>query len=109
MGTMQFLKGKLTEAAGQAWEVADQARGRVGSFAAEHSSTAGGAIDKAASFVNARTEGKYADKVVRVGEFARKGLDLVAEQAKSSPWAGGGTPMRGGAGGDGTPMSGPRR
>ena len=107
MGTMNFLKGKLGEAAVQARDAAEQARLRAGSFAAEHSGTAGDAIDRAAHFVNQRTEGKYADTVVKVSGVARKGVDKAAEQGP--PFEGGGTRMAGGTSSTGTPMSGPSR
>lgn len=109
MGTMNYLKGKLGEAADQAKEIADQALGKAGSFAAEHSGRAEGAIGKAGEFVNARTDGKYADKVSRVGDLARKGVDRAAEQAPPTSTPDGGTPMAGGTASTGTPMSGPVR
>ncbi|WP_432562209.1 antitoxin [Kineococcus sp. SYSU DK003] len=106
---MNYLKGKLGEAAEQAREIADQARGRAGTLAAEHSGKAEGAIGKASDFVNSRTQGKYADKVTRVGDLARKGVDKAAEQAPPTTMPQGGTPMRGGTTTDGTPMTGPVR
>ncbi len=109
MGTMNYLKGKLGEAADQAKEIADQARGRAGTFAAEHSGRADGAIGKAGQFLNSRTDGKYADKVSRVADLARKGVDRAAEQAPPTTTPDGGTPMRGGTTTDGTPMTGPVR
>lgn len=109
MGTIDFLKGKINEAAEQAKEVAEQARGKAGAFAAEHSGHAEGAIGKATEFVNARTDGKYADTVTKVGHLARKGVDKAAEQAPPTSVPGGGTRMSGGVAGDGTPMSGPVR
>ncbi|MGI4895970.1 MAG: antitoxin [Janthinobacterium lividum] len=109
MGTMNYLKDKLSDAAVQARDAADQARQRAGSFAAEHSGRAGGALDKAAAFVNDKTDGKYADKVDKAAGVARKGVDKAAEQAPLTSMEGGGTPMRGGTAGDGTSMSGPLR
>ena len=109
MGTIEFLKGKIGEATDQALHLADQARGKAGSFAAEHSDRAGGAIGKAGEFVNARTDGKYAGTVGKVGDLARKGVDLAAGQAPPSTVPGGGTRMRGGVSSDGTPMRGPQR
>jgi hypothetical protein len=109
VGTIDFLKLKIGEAADQALQLADQARGKAGSFAAEHSDRAGGAIGKAGEFVNSRTDGKYAGTVGKVSDLARKGVDLAADQAPPSTLAGGGTPMRGGVASDGTPMRGPQR
>jgi hypothetical protein len=106
---MSFLKGKIYEATEQAKEVADQARHKAGAFAAEHSGKAEGAIGKAGQFVNARTDGKYADTVGKVSELARKGVDRAADQAPPTTLPNGGTPMRGGTASDGTPMSGPVR
>ncbi|WP_432514070.1 antitoxin [Kineococcus sp. SYSU DK001] len=106
---MNYLKGKLGEAADQAKEIADQARGRAGAFAAENSGRADGAIGKAGEFLNARTGGKYADTVSRVADLARQGVDKAAEQAPPTTTPDGGTPMRGGTSTDGTPMSGPVR
>ena len=109
MGTIDFLKGKITEATEQAKEVAEQARHRAGEFAAEHSGKAEGAIGKAGEFVNTRTDGKYAGTVGKVSDLARKGVDKAADQAPPTSMTNGGTPMRGGTGYDGTPMSGPVR
>lgn len=109
MGTMNFLKTKIDEATVQAREVAEQALGRAGAFAAEHSGKAEGAIGKAGEFVNTRTGGKYAEHVTKVGDLARKGVDKAAEQAPPTTMAGGGTPMRGGTATTGTSMSGPVR
>lgn len=109
MGTIDFLKVKIGEAADQALHLADQARGKAGSFAAEHSGRADGAIGKAGEFVNTRTDGRFADTVGRVSDLARKGVDLAADQAPVSPLEGGGTRMRGGVSSDGTPMRGPLR
>jgi hypothetical protein len=109
VGTMNFLKTKIDEATVQAREVAEQALGKAGAFAAEHSGKAEGAIGKAGEFVNTRTGGKYAGQVTKVGELARKGVDKAAEKAPPTTMAGGGTPMRGGAASTGTPMSGPVR
>ena len=95
MGTMDFLKIKINEAAEQAKEVADKARHQAGSFAAEHSGKAEGAIGKAGEFVNSRTGGKYSEHVSKVGDLARKGVDRAAEQAPPTTMPGGGTPMSG--------------
>ncbi|GAA0316973.1 Rv0909 family putative TA system antitoxin [Kineococcus aurantiacus] len=109
MGTIDYLKGKLGEAAGQARGIADEALAKAGTFAAEHSGTADGAIGKAGEFVNSRTGGKFAGPVTRVSDLARKGVDLAAEQAPASTTPDGGTSMRGGRAWDGTPMTGPVR
>lgn len=109
MGTMDFLKGKINEATVQAKDVAEQALQKAGGFAAEHSGKAEGAIGKAGEFVNARTDGKYADKVGKVSDLARKGVDKAADQAPPSSLPGGGTPMSGGTSSVGTPMTGPVR
>ncbi|WP_106207460.1 antitoxin [Kineococcus rhizosphaerae] len=106
---MDYLKGKLGEAAEQAKEIADEARGKAGAFAAEHSGHADGALGKAGEFVNSRTGGKFAGPVSKVSDLARKGVDLVAEQAPPTTTPDGGTPMRGGVASDGTPMTGPVR
>jgi hypothetical protein len=108
VGTIDFLKVKIGEAADQALHLADQARVKAGTFAAEHSDRADGAIGKAGEFLNARTDGKFADQVSKVSDLARKGVDLAAEQAPAATVAGGGSAMRGGVSWDGTPMSGPR-
>ncbi|MEZ0163811.1 antitoxin [Kineococcus sp. LSe6-4] len=106
---MNYLKGKIGEATDQALHLADQARGRAGSFAAEHSDRAGGAIGKAGEFVNSRTDGRFAGQVTRVSDLARRGVDLAADQAPPSSLPEGGTPMRGGVSSDGTTMRGPVR
>lgn len=109
MGTIDFLKGKLNEAAGQARGAAVTAKDKAGAFAAEHEGTAGGALDKAARFVNEKTDGRYAGQVGKVTEVARKGVARAADEAPSPSTAAGGTRMTGGTSTDGTPMSGPLR
>jgi len=109
MGTMDYLKGKLGDAAKEAKEIADQARERAGTFAAENSAKAEGAIGKAGEFVNSKTDGKFAGQVGKVSDLARKGVDKAADQAPASTTPDGGTPMSGGVSSDGTPMGGPAR
>ncbi|MFB9378014.1 antitoxin [Kineococcus gynurae] len=108
MGTFDYLKDKLGQAADQAKVVAGQAKDKAGTFAAEHSGQAGSAIDRAAAFVNDKTEGRYADRVAKAGAAARTGVRRVADEAPANPPEAGGTPMDGGTPTDGTPMTGPR-
>jgi hypothetical protein len=98
VGTLNYLR-----------KAAEDAARKAGAFAAEHKDTAAGAVDKAASFVNTRTDGKYADKVAKAAGVAQTGVHrVVGETTAKATSADGGTPMTGGVTSDGTPMTGPR-
>ncbi|NAZ81144.1 antitoxin [Kineococcus sp. R8] len=100
MGTLNYLK-----------KAAEDAARKAGAFAAEHKDTATGAVDKAATFVNTRTDGKYADTIAKAAGAAQTGVHKVVGEpaaAPSTPAGSDGTPMTGGVASDGTPMTGPR-
>ncbi len=107
MGTMKFLGLKLDEAVEQARVAAEQARTRAGQFAGQHSGQADTVIRKATTFVNERTEGRYAGPLERATKVAQSGWQRAA--GVHPGFEGWGTPMRGGTRTDGTPMSGPSR
>ncbi len=67
---------KLQEAATQA---AHQAREKAGELATENRDKIDGAIGKASTAIDERTEGKYSDKIARAKEQINKGVDKVAE------------------------------
>ena len=95
MGTLDYLK-----------KAAEEAVTKAGAFAAEHKGTATGALDKAATFVNEKTDGKYADTVAKATGVAHTGVEKVTGATASATDPG--TPMTGGVASDGTPMTGPR-
>jgi hypothetical protein len=98
VGTLNYLR-----------KAAEDAAKKAGAFAAEHKDTATGAVEKAATFVNTRTDGKYADTVAKAAGAAQTGVHKVAGQPAPGPVAEDpGTPLRGGVSTDGTPMTGPR-
>jgi len=98
VGTLDYLR-----------KAAEDAARKAGAFAAEHKDTAAGAVDKAATFVNTRTDGKYADTIKKAAGAAQTGVHKVVGQPAAGPVTeDGGTPMRGGVASDGTPMTGPR-
>ncbi|WP_167587595.1 antitoxin [Kineococcus rubinsiae] len=98
MGTLDYLK-----------KAAEEAVTKAGAFAAEHKGTATGALDKAATFVNEKTDGKYADTVAKAAGAAHTGVGKVTgATASATPTTDPGTPMTGGVASDGTPMTGPR-
>ncbi len=109
MGTMDYLNRKLDEAVERTGDAIGVARRRAGSFVADHEGQAGSAIDRAARFVDQRTEGKYAPHVARVSRVARSGVRVAAGQPARTEHPDGGTSMRGGQPYDGTTMSGPAR
>ncbi|MCI2240323.1 antitoxin [Paenibacillus sp. TRM 82003] len=107
MGTMKYLGLKLDEAVEQARVAAEQARTRAGEFAGQHSQQADTVFRRATTFVNERTEGRYAGPLDRATKVAQTGWQRAAGVRPG--FEGWGTPMRGGTRTDGTPMSGPAR
>ena len=98
MGTLNYLR-----------KAAEEAVSKAGAFAVEHKDTATGALDKAASFVNERTDGKYADKVAKATSAAQSGVaKATGASAPQGTATDPGTRMTGGVSSDGTPMTGPR-
>jgi hypothetical protein len=71
----------LQEAAATA---ARQAREKAGDFTAENRSKIDGYVEKAATTIDAKTEGKYADKVAQAKQTVGKGVDKVAEGSPST-------------------------
>ncbi|WP_337061084.1 antitoxin [Kineococcus sp. G2] len=107
MGTMKFLGLKLDEAVEQARVAAEQARSRAGEFAGQHTQQAEGVFRRATTFVNERTEGRYAGPLERATRVAQSGWERAA--GVRPHFEGWGTPMRGGTRTEGTSMSGPAR
>jgi len=98
VGTLDYLR-----------KAAEDAARKAGAFAAEHKDTATGAVDKAATFVNTRTDGKYADTIKKAAGAATTGVHRVVGETAAGPVTEDpGTPLRGGVSTDGTPMTGPR-
>ena len=70
------LTDKLKKATGQATKVV-----------AENEEKLDSAIDKAAEFADKKTKGKYADKITKATDSAKKGIDKIAAKgdAESGP------------------------
>jgi hypothetical protein len=51
---------------------------------ADNASKVDGGIDKAAGLVNSKTKNKHADKIGKVAGAAKKGVDKVEAQAKTT-------------------------
>jgi hypothetical protein len=70
---------------------AKQAREKAGDFTAGNRDKIDGYVEKAATTIDAKTDGKYADKVAKAKQTVGKGVDKVAEGAPGGPGAAGGT------------------
>ena len=81
---------------------AKQAREKAGDFTAENRHKIDGYVEKAATTIDTKTDGKYADKVAKAKMHVGKGVDKVAEGSPSAP---GTTPTTGQP--MGTPMGSP--
>jgi len=69
----------------QAAAAAKQAREKAGDFAVDNREKIDGYVETATSKIDEKTEGKYADKVVKVKETVGRGIDKVAEGRTSGP------------------------
>ena len=63
---------------------AKQARGKAGDLTAQNREKIDGYVEKAATTIDTKTDGKYADKVARAKQTVGKGVDKVAEGSPSS-------------------------
>ena len=73
---------ELQEAATTA---ARQAREKAGDLTAQNREKIDGYVEKAATTIDTKTEGKYADKVAKAKATVAKGVDKVAEGSPSTP------------------------
>jgi hypothetical protein len=80
---------ELVEQAQQALAVA---RERAGALADEHGDEVRTWIDRAATTIDSRTEGRFSEQVGRVREQLSAGIDHLADRGPepggASPWAG---------------------
>jgi len=74
-------KAKDLQAAATA--AAKQAREKAGLYTAENREKIDGYVDKAASTIDAKTAGKYSDKVAKAKQTVAKGVDKVAVSSAS--------------------------
>jgi len=81
---------------------AKQARVKASDYTAENRDKIDGYVEKAATTIDTKTDGKYADKVAKAKHHVGKGVDKVAEGSPSTP---GTTPTTGQP--MGTPMQPP--
>ena len=96
------LDKKAKDLQAAATTAAKQAREKAGDYTAENRSKIDGYVEKAATTIDTKTDGKYADKVAKAKEQVGKGVDKVAE---GSPGATGTAPTTGPP--MGTPMGSP--
>ena len=76
-------KAKDLQAAATA--AAKQAREKAGDYTAENRHKIDGYVEKAATTIDAKTDGKYADKVAKAKVQVAKGVDKVAEGKPERP------------------------
>ena len=79
------LDKKAKELQEAATAAARQARERAGDLTAQNREKIDGYVEKAATTIDTKTEGKYADKVAKAKETVAKGVDKVAEGSPSTP------------------------
>ena len=73
------LDKKAKDLQAAATTAAKQAREKAGDFTAENRGKIDGYVEKAATTIDTKTEGKYADKVAKAKQHVGKGVDKVAE------------------------------
>ncbi len=79
------LDKKAKDLQAAATTAAKQAREKAGDFTAENRDKIDGYVEKAATTIDTKTDGKYADKVAKAKEHVGKGVDKVAEGSPSAP------------------------
>ena len=99
------LDKKAKDLQAAATTAAKQAREKAGDYTAENRSKIDGYVEKAATTIDTKTDGKYADKVAKAKEQVGKGVDKVAEGSPGAPGATGTAPTSGPP--MGTPMGSP--
>lgn len=80
MSFMEDFKKSAQKALQEANHAAAKARRTAGEATDANRSKIDAALDKAGRAVDARTDGKYADKVAKARSAAGKGVDFVAKQ-----------------------------
>ncbi|WP_404390060.1 antitoxin [Humibacillus xanthopallidus] len=99
------LDKKAKDLQAAATTAAKQAREKAGDYTAENRSKIDGYVEKAATTIDTKTDGKYADKVAKAKEQVGKGVDKVAEGSPNATGAPGTAPTTGPP--MGTPMGSP--
>lgn len=74
------LQGKARRAADAAEKAAQDAVHKAGDIAHDKRDTVTSGLDKVAAKIDARTEGKYADRVAKAKVQLTKGVDRLADQ-----------------------------
>ncbi|GAA2159444.1 hypothetical protein FHX52_3711 [Humibacillus xanthopallidus] len=78
------LDKKAKELQEAATTAAKQAREKAGDLTAQNREKIDGYVEKAATTIDAKTDGKYADKVAKAKQTVGKGVDKVAEGSPST-------------------------
>ena len=99
------LDKKAKDLQAAATTAAKQAREKAGDYTAENRSKIDGYVEKAATTIDTKTDGKYADKVAKAKEQVGKRVDKVAEGSPNATGAPGTAPTTGPP--MGTPMGSP--
>jgi hypothetical protein len=81
------LDKKAKDLQAAATTAAKQARVKAGDFTAVNRDKIDGYVEKAATTIDTKTDGKYADKVAKAKHHVGKGVDKVAEGSPSTPGA----------------------
>ena len=81
------LDKKAKDLQAAATTAAKQAREKAGDFTAENREKIDGYVEKAATTIDTKTDGKYADKVAKAKHHVGKGVDKVAEGSPATPGA----------------------
>ena len=89
------LDKKAKDLQAAATTAAKQAREKAGDYTAENRSKIDGYVEKAATTIDTKTDGKYADKVAKAKEQVGKGVDKVAEGSPGATGAPGTAPTTG--------------
>ncbi len=79
------LDKKAKDLQAAATTAAKQAREKAGDFTAENRDKIDGYVEKAATTIDTKTDGKYADKVAKAKQHVGKGVDKVAEGSPTHP------------------------
>jgi hypothetical protein len=81
------LDKKAKDLQAAATTAAKQARVKAGDFTAVNRDKIDGYVEKAATTIDTKTDGKYADKVAKAKHHVGKGVDKVAEGSPTTPGA----------------------
>jgi hypothetical protein len=81
------VQGKAEKVAAEVDKVAHEVKDKAATYADENRDKVASGLDKAGAKLDERTEGKYADKIVKAKAQVAKGVDKLAEQRPGGPQA----------------------